>query len=239
LAIGQVTLPPGTHIATYANINVAPTQSASAKQSSVNFYLATPQYDSNGPKNMTVKITDPTGYVRTMVHTQVTQLVEHSSTLFRQSGRMEIQMFYGGQVTAGSAGFGGWPANNAGLIEDPSESDVFTLIVQEEPIVQTGYPLTPLPTSYWETPVSAQNVNYWYKIMGPWLGLGSITFASTGAYNVSSLCNPYTQSVTSGHIIWTKLGARACVSVEAQAELKIRVTIGQQDNTGLNMHQSS
>jgi outer membrane protein assembly factor BamB len=76
--------------------------------------------------------------------------------------------------------------------------------VQEEPIVQTGYPLTPLPTNYWETPVSAQNVQNWYKIMGPWLGLGTITFASTGAYNVSSLCNPYTPSVTSGHIIWTK-----------------------------------
>ena len=76
--------------------------------------------------------------------------------------------------------------------------------MQEEPIVQTGYPLTPLPVSYWETPVSAQNVQNWYKIMGPWLGLGSITFASTGAYNVSSLCNPYTPSVTSGHILWTK-----------------------------------
>ncbi len=205
LAIGQVTLPPGTHIATYANINVAPNPIGVGQTVSVNFYLATPQYDSNGPKNMTVKITDPTGYVRTMgPYTGDTTGGTFFNFVPDKVGEWKFQMFYGGQVTAGSAGFGGGPPSNAGLIEDPSESDVFTLIVQEEPIVQTGYPLTPLPTSYWETPVSAQNVNYWYKIMGPWLGLGSITFASTGAYNVSSLCNPYTQSVTSGHIIWTK-----------------------------------
>ena len=131
--------------------------------------------------------------------------MEHSSTLSQtKSATGHSNCSTADKSPVGSSGFGGGPPTNAGLIQDPSESKVFTLTVQEEPIVQTGYPLTPLPTNYWETPVSAQNVQNWYKIMGPWLGLGSITFASTGAYNVSSLCNPYTPSVTSGHILWTK-----------------------------------
>ena len=90
------------------------------------------------------------------------------------------------------------------LLQLPSQSNVFTLVVQQEPITQTSYPITPLPTKYWETPVSAQNVQNWYKIMGPWLGLGGLVFASTGKYNASSLCNPYTESVYAGHVLWTK-----------------------------------
>ncbi len=205
LATGQVSLSPGTHIPTYANINVAPNPIGVGQTVNVNFYLASPLEDSTGPKNMTVKITDPSGNVEVKgPFTGDTTGGTFFNFVPDQTGNWTFQMFYGGQVTEGSAGFGGGPRTNVGLIQDPSESKIFMLTVQDEPIVQTGYPLTPLPTSYWETPVSAQNVQNWYKIMGPWLGLGSITFASTGAYNVSSLCNPYTPSVTSGHILWTK-----------------------------------
>ncbi len=205
LANGQITLPPGTHIPTYANINVAPNPIGVGQTVNVNFYLASPLFDSNGPTNMTVKITDPNGQVRTMgPYTGDTTGGTFFNFVPDKVGDWKFQLIYAGEVTKGSAGFFGGPPSNAGLIQDPSESEVFTLTVQEEPITQTGYPLTPLPTNYWETPVSAQNVQNWYSIMGPWLGLGSITFASTGAYNASSLCNPYTPSVTSGHILWTK-----------------------------------
>ncbi len=175
------------------------------KQSASTSTLATPLIDSSPPINMTVKITDPNGQVKTMgPYTGDTTGGTYFSFVPDIVGNWTFQMFYGGQVTAGSSGFGFGPPTNGGLIEDPSQSIVYTLVVQQEPIIQTTYPLTPLPTSYWETPVSAQNVQNWYKIMGPWLGLGTITFASTGAYNVSSLCNPFTPSVTSGHILWTK-----------------------------------
>ena len=205
LASGQQSIPAGTHIATYPKINVAPNPIGVGQTVSVNFYLATPLIDSSRPVNMTVKITDPSGQVETMgPYTGDTTGGTFFSFVPDNIGNWTFQMFYGGQVTAGSAGFGGGPPTNGGLIEDPSTSTVYTLVVQQEPIIQTTYPLTPLPTSYWETPVSAQNVQNWYKIMGPWLGLGTITFAQTGAYNVSSLCNPYTPSVTSGHILWTK-----------------------------------
>ena len=61
------------------------------------------------------------------------------------------------------------------------------------------------------------NVEQWYKIMGPWLGLGTISFGATGSYNVSSFCNPYTPSVNSGHVLWTKpWGAGGVAGGDAQ-----------------------
>ena len=50
---------PGTHIATYANINVAPNPIGVGQTVNVNFYLASPLIDSSRPTNMTVKVTDP------------------------------------------------------------------------------------------------------------------------------------------------------------------------------------
>ena len=54
------------------------------------------------------------------------------------------------------------------------------------------------------TPVTSQNVEFWYQITGPWLGYGNVNFGQTGLYNNSGPYNPYTESVLSGHILWTK-----------------------------------
>ncbi len=150
LANGQITLPPGTHIPTYANINVAPNPIGVGQTVNVNFYLASPLFESNGPTNMTVKITDPNGQVRKMgQYTGDTTGGTFFNFVPDKVGDWKFQLIYAGEVTKGSAGFFGGPPSNAGLIQDPSESEVFTLTVQEEPITQTGYPLTPLPTNYW------------------------------------------------------------------------------------------
>jgi outer membrane protein assembly factor BamB len=202
-ANGQVTFPPGTQIPTYAYINVAPNPIGVGQQVNVNFFLATVIESSEGPKNMTVKITDPSGNVETRgPYTGDTTGGTFFNFVPDQVGNWTFQFFYGGQTTGAGGMFG---PGYAGLIQLPSTSKVYTLTVQDEPITQTSYPITPLPTNYWETPVSAQNVQNWYSIMGSWLGLGGITFASTGAYNASSLCNPYTESVLSGHVLWTKV----------------------------------
>jgi len=214
MAQSQVTFPPGTHIPTYAHINVAPNPIGVGQTVNVNFFLATVLEDSSGPVNMTVKVTDPSGNVQTKgPYTGDTTGGTFFNFVPDKVGNWTFQMFYGGQVTGSAGMFGGGYAN---LIEDPSQSNIYTLVVQDEPITQTAWPITPLPTTYWETPVSAQNVQNWYSIMGPWLGLGSITFASTGAYNASSLCNPYTPSVLSGHVLWTKTwGAGGVVGGDA------------------------
>jgi hypothetical protein len=47
-------------------------------------------------------------------------------------------------------------------------------------------------------------VQNWYTLTGAWLGYGANSFAATGTYNVSCSFNPYTASVNSGHVLWTK-----------------------------------
>jgi hypothetical protein len=76
--------------------------------------------------------------------------------------------------------------------------------VQQEPVVEHTFPFTPLPTQWWQTPVSAENSQNWYTLTGAWLGLRGNDFASTGGYNASGYYNPYTESVNAGHVIWTK-----------------------------------
>jgi hypothetical protein len=201
---GQYAIPPGTEIPTYAFINVAPNPIGVGQTVNVNFFLATVIESTEPPINMEVKITDPDGHTDT--YGPYTGDLT-GGTFFNfvpdQAGEWEFQFFYGGQTTGAGGGFG--PPMYAGLIQLPSESEVFTLTVEEEPIYEKSYPTTPLPTRWWQTPVSAQNVDNWYKIMGPWLGFGGNVFADTGAYNASSHCNPYTDSVMSGHLLWTKV----------------------------------
>ena len=77
-----------------------------------------------------------------------------------------------------------------------------TLTVQSTPVGSVPY--TPLPTQYWQTPVNAENVQNWYAITGPWLGLAADPFATTGQYNDTGNYNPYTTAPTTAHILWTK-----------------------------------
>jgi hypothetical protein len=199
-ALAQVNFPPGYKVATYAFINVAPNPIGVGQQVNVNFFLSSVIETSERPTNMVVKITDPTGTTTSKgPYTGDTTGGTFFNFVPDKVGNWTFQFFYGGQTTIGSnyTGFGN-------LVEMPSTSKPYTLVVQQEPIVQTAYPITPLPTAWWQTPVSAENVQQWSHITGDWLGLGSITFASTGTYNATTRYNPYTAPVLSGHVLWTK-----------------------------------
>lgn len=74
------------------------------------------------------------------------------------------------------------------------------MIVQQQPI--SNYPSTPLPTSYWETPVFAMNTA-WYTLNGNWLATG-LGLRLNGIYNASEDFNPYTTGPSTAHIMWTK-----------------------------------
>jgi len=77
-------------------------------------------------------------------------------------------------------------------------SPVSTFIVQEEPI--PSYPEVPLPSGYWERPISAE-FREWYQISGPWLGSGHIF----GGGNASrTFYNPYSKAPNTAHILWKK-----------------------------------
>jgi outer membrane protein assembly factor BamB len=198
----QVTPPQGTHIPTYSFINVAPNPAGIGQTVTINFFLATPlETSAEFAVNMTVIETKPDGTVLTLgPFVSDATGGTYTTIVPDQLGNYTFKFKYGGQTLLFSG-----PYN--GLINDPSESKTATLVVQQEATSRSSYPITPLPTNWWETPVSAENVQEWYKITGPWLGLGSVTFATTGSYNASSFCNPYTPSPLSGHVLWTKVWA--------------------------------
>src|SRR5512138_2963584 len=58
----QVYPQPGTHVASYAQINVAPNPIGVGQTVTVNMYLAVPLETSEFVQNMTLYITDPNGH---------------------------------------------------------------------------------------------------------------------------------------------------------------------------------
>jgi len=82
---------------------------------------------------------------------------------------------------------------------EPSESLALTLTVQEDSI--EGWPDIPLPSGYWERPVSAENKG-WYQIMDNWL---MPSYDRLGRmFHWSPAYAPYTSGPDSAHVLWTK-----------------------------------
>jgi len=205
LVSAAVYYPPGTHVTTYAQINVAPNPVGIGQTVTINMYLAVPLETSETAKNMTLYITDPHGEKSTYgPFTSDTTGGTYYLFVPDTLGNYSIYWYYPGQTLTGNEAPRGW----GGLIADPSTSPTITLMVQEEQVTLSAYPITPLPGTWWQTPVTAENIQEWYKICGPWLGFSPNDFASCGALGLSNgfencVCNPYTSDVTSGHIIWT------------------------------------
>jgi hypothetical protein len=185
--------PSGTEIPTYSKIIVSPNPVGVNQQVTINLFNAIPTITSEVYKNMTVKVTDPTGQT-TILGPFDSDTTGGTYTTFTpdQVGIWEFQMFYPGQTLS------------RGYIQSPGESEVFQLTVQEEPVGRESFPTPPGPESYWETPVNAMNAENWYTHMGEWWGLSGITFEQTGSNYYGGNYNPYTDSVYAGHILWTK-----------------------------------
>jgi hypothetical protein len=205
----SVYYPPGTHYTTYAQINVAPNPVGVGQIVTVNLYLAVPLETSEPAGPSMVYITDPDGH-ETEHGPYFSDATGGTYMTFTpdQTGEWEVYWHYPGQTltgpTADSLPRPGWGE----MIADPSTSPTIHLTVQEEPISLSAYPITPLPTRWWQTPVTAENVQEWYKICGPWLGYSPNDFAACGGLGLNNgfennVCNPYTEDVLSGHVIWT------------------------------------
>ncbi|MCW4048088.1 MAG: hypothetical protein NWE99_11110, partial [Candidatus Bathyarchaeota archaeon] len=193
--------PAGSTVPSYAFLNIAPNPAGVGQTVTLNMFLASPLLTSEPAVNFTIVETTPSGTTTTLgPFTSDTTGGTYTTIIPDRVGNYTFQFFYGGQTLYN------------GIITAPSHTDVQTLVVQEEPIPLSYYPITPLPTSWWQTPVTAENVQNWYAIAGPWLGLGQVTFASTGGYNNTGNYNPYTPDVLSGHVLWTKVWAEGGVS---------------------------
>ena len=109
------------------------------------------------------------------------------------TGEYTFQTHFPEQVCdEGVPAFGGRPTVPPGTIMLASDSEVLTVVVQEEQL--PTYPGVPLPTEYWTRPINAQFYE-WYSIAGDWLGYPR--------YDAPYL--PYNDNApNSGHILWAK-----------------------------------
>jgi hypothetical protein len=180
---------------TLSYINVAPNPVGIGQSVTVNFWLAVPVESIQDAINMTVVVTPPSG-TSTTLGPFTSDLTGGTNTHYTPTtvGNYSFEFFYGGQYLTAPGYVGDY--------EEPSHSIVATLVVQSTPV--SGVPSTPLPTTWWQTPVNSENVNNWYTLTGPWLGTYSAPFASTGSYNATGNFNPYTTGPTTAHILWTK-----------------------------------
>jgi len=209
MTFGQVPVNPGTHVPTYAYLEVSPNPAGVGQTVTLNMFLLIPMLTSESALGFTIEMSDPDGHHTTLgpFNSDATGGT-YTTIVPDQTGEYTFQFFYPGQVMDGSTMPGGsLQTRFIGAIADPAQSDVKTLVVQEEPIPRSAYPITPLPTQWWQAPVTAENSQEWYKLCGAWLGYGSVTFASTGGYDSNGNYNPYTDSVLSGHVLWSKVWA--------------------------------
>ncbi len=82
-----------------------------------------------------------------------------------------------------------WPGD---ATHEACESPAYSWIVQEEK-VELNPPIVPLPTGYWQFPISAEFYD-WYKISGPWT---QARFDAT-----QTQFNAYSKGPDTPHILW-------------------------------------
>jgi outer membrane protein assembly factor BamB len=193
---------------TYAFCSVAPNPIGVGQTVNVNFWLALPpptasaQYGDRW-QNMYVEVTRPDSHVdRLGPFTSDATGGTHTTYTPNTVGEYTFQMIFEGETLAGN-NLGSDPSAypEIGDYYEPSESNIMTLVVQDEPIPEPK--VNPLPTQYWTRPIYGEN-NEWYSISGAWLGLAASTFAATGMYNATGNYNPYTTAPNTAHILWTK-----------------------------------
>jgi hypothetical protein len=193
--ISKVSAATTTNLPTYAFLEVNPNPCGIGQTVTLDMFLAVPLLDSELAK-FTVAVTDPSG-TKTTLGPFTSDTTGGTYTLYTpaKTGNYTFELTYLGQNLT--------VPGYTGDYEEPSTSTPVTLSVTTTPA--STVPNTPLPTSWWQTPVNAENVQNWASLTGPWLGLGGTPFADTGLYNMSGDYNPYTSAPTTAHILWTKV----------------------------------
>jgi hypothetical protein len=208
---------PAWPIQLHAFANANPPIAGVGQAINIGFWMNTPPPTANGPYGdrygpYYVNVTNPDGTTTTQGpyisdDTGGTHFDYTPTTI----GTYKFQMYFNGMTLTGTTNN---PANSVGFattqqqtfIGDyvlPAVSNVAILTVQQEPI--SLLPNTPLPTTYWQTPVNGMNVLNWNNITGAWLGLGrNANPIGAEMYNFSTNYNPFTTVVNSPHVMWTR-----------------------------------
>ena len=153
-------------------------------------------------EGITLEITDPAGHKTTHGPYDASPVAGVIYTFTPDMvGNYTLQAFYPGQVLKGyNDGDPRISTSAQNLIGSkmlPSESNIKTLIVQQDPILPK-YVTPPLPTEYWVRPIYGLNWN-WGEIGANNFGLGG-----QGAYDASGNVYPAGTAPNSAHIVWTK-----------------------------------
>lgn len=205
---------PPWQIQMFCFVNAAPNPAGIGQTVTIGFWLNEPPPTAGGPYGdryvFTVNVIKPDGTNQTL-GPFTSDDTGGTSTQFvpTQVGTYQFQAFFPGMTFTGKTN------NPTGTsfyyLTDftndtmlPATSPVTTLTVQQNPIPYV--PITPLPTSYWQTPINAMNVISWYQIGGPYLDLymGYGAGRGGGYYNSSTNFNPYSLAPLTSHIMWTR-----------------------------------
>jgi hypothetical protein len=189
---------------TFTYLSVRPNPVGVNQPLLINFWI-TPPMPQPGivAKGYTVEITHPDGHVETLGSFNSIQADTSGWTEWtpKTTGTYKIKAIYPGQTlpvgtpyqtTSVGSAFDRYLTEE--YIYGPSESPVTEVTVQSEQI--PGYQPTPLPTEYWNRPVSIEN-REWSSLLGDWIQAGN----SPGAH---SYHQPYGGAPGSAHIYWVK-----------------------------------
>ncbi len=209
---------PPQQITLFPNINVGPDPAGLGQSVTIAFWLNEPPLTASGPYGdrfgpFTINVIKPDGTNDTLGpfisdDTGGTSAHYTPATI----GTYKFQMVFPGMTMTGYANnpIGAVPTSsltNTAYLNDtilPAISPVATLTVQQNPVPQI--PAAPLPTSYWQTPINAMNVQNWYSIGGPYLDL-YLSYGpgkGGGNYNTTTNFNPYSTAPTTAHVMWTR-----------------------------------
>ncbi len=145
---------------------------------------------SMGWEDLSVTITDPDGANETLTGIR-TDSTGGTGRVYvpHKTGNYTLQTHFPEQVTTSSKVATGTPNGTTMLASD---SEILTLVVQEEPVPY--YPGNPLPDEYWARPINSQ-LREWATISGNWL-------TNLGFMEVRGVRNNDDAPET-GHILWT------------------------------------
>jgi hypothetical protein len=151
--------------------------------------------------NVTMDIVDPDG-VKTVMGPYLASAAAGIQFSYTPSkvGNYTLQAHYPGQILTGSSRLnptpGGQMANLRGSYMLPSDSNIITLVVNENP-TEPIYQTPPIPTDFWTRPIYGLNWNY-AEVAANWFGMGG-----SGAYDATRNFQPFGTAPNTAHIVWT------------------------------------
>jgi len=199
---------PPYNIKLFAFMNVGPDICGLGQSVNLGFWLSTPPPTANGAYGdrygpFTLHVLLPDGSTTTLgpFISDDTGGTHYQYTPPELGNYLVWMTFPGMTLTGGANNIANGASLSNAYVGDyilPEQTANATLTVQQQPLQLL--PNTPLPTSFWETPVSTQNVVNWNQITGPFLDIGR-SFGTM--YNQSANFNPYTWAPLAPHIMWT------------------------------------